>query len=46
MAEHDVLQLQPDIFKKAIINGIRMYQKGLASLTELINQFNGYNKEM
>ena len=29
MAESSVPQLQPDIFKKAIINGIRMYQKDI-----------------
>ena len=45
MAEGGVLQLQPVIFKREIIDGIRMYQKGIASFTGLIDKFNDYNKE-
>ena len=45
MAE-SVLQLQPDIFKREIIDGIRMYQKGIASFTVFINQFNEPNMKM
>ena len=46
MAERYVLQLQPDNFKRAIINGIKMHQKGLASFKDLVHKFNQLNKEM
>ena len=45
MAEGSVLQLQPDIFKREIINGIRDYQEGLASFRGLISKFNDLNEE-
>ena len=46
MAESGVPQLQPDILKREIIDGIKMHQEGLASFKDLVHKFNQLNKEM